>query len=251
MLPSRIRALPLLLTTLAPIACTIDFGDLGACRGDGPRSERHELAAPVTAVIVDVGAADVVVRTHDQDGAQVDATWYQDRPGPRVEVTDGVLRVTYACTTGCCATDLALTVPAAASLTVDVGTGDVAVADLAGAVDLDLGTGDMTLERLAGAMVLNSGTGTIQGWDLRSAEARVDLGTGDVMLGYAPAAAPDRVTVEIGTGDVGLRLPDAGYDLQLSTGRGDITVSGVRDDAGQARLVAVDVGTGDIDVRGL
>lgn len=254
MLYRSLRALPLLLASLAPAACVVDLGDLdhlGVCGGhrDDLRSEQFTFDEPVTAVIVDGGTADVRVRAHEGAGAVVDASWSDDHR-PQMRVDDGVLHVSPTCGSGCCYAELSLAIPTAATLEVDLGTGDVAVADLSGAVDLDVGTGDLSLDRLAGALGLHTGTGSIEGHGLLAADAWVDVGTGDVSLTWDGAASLAAVTIDVGTGSVDLRVPEGAYDLRLSAGVGDVSVAELQDREDASGRIDVDVGTGDVDVRG-
>jgi Putative adhesin len=258
MLYRRLRA-PLLLAalaTLAPAACVIDLDDLphlGACRGDEQRSERHTIDEPITAVIVDAGVGDVRVQAHAQEGAVVDIAQRGDRdpPNARIHVDDGVMHVSTHCDSGCCVAELSLTIPTAATLEVELGVGSVAVTGLTGAVDLDVGTGDITLDRLAGPLGLHVGTGDIEGHDLSGADAWAESGTGDVSLAYDPAAPLEAVVIEVGVGDVDLRVPEGAYDLRLATGVGDVSAAGLGDQDGADRRIDVAVGTGDIAAHGL
>lgn len=247
-----IRPLPLLVAFLLP-ACVIDLdGDLldGACLDANPRTETVTIDEPIHAVVIDNGTGDVTVRPHDDPGARVDAKFYGDGPdGSWLRVEDGVLHVVVDCK-GCCGADLALTVPAAAELDIELGTGDVEVSDRSGSVDVDLGTGDIELERVGGALVLSVGTGDIEGEELAGPAASAELGTGDISLDFEPQAPLETVAIEIGTGSVELQVPDGAYDLDLQTGTGEVSTDDLRHEAGADRRIAVSVGTGTIDVRG-
>ncbi|MEM9457012.1 MAG: DUF4097 family beta strand repeat-containing protein [Myxococcota bacterium] len=246
------RRLPLLVAFLLP-ACVIDLdGDLldGACIDADPRTETVTIDEPIHAVVIDNGTGDINVRAHDDPGARVDAKFYGDGPdGSWLRVEDGVLHVVVDCE-GCCGADLTLTVPAAAELDVELGTGDVEVSDRSGSVDVDLGTGDIELERVAGALVLSVGTGDIEGEELAGPAATAELGTGDISLDFDPAAPPQTVAIEAGTASVDLHLPNGTYDLDLQTDTGEISTDDLHHEAGADRRIAVSVGTGTIDVRG-
>jgi hypothetical protein len=253
----RLRTLPLVLAALlAPAACVIELDDHdhhGGCRGGDPRTERYTIDEPITAVIVDAGVTDVKVRAHAQEGVIVDATLLGDDrgPEPRLRVADGVLHVSTTCDSGCCAAELSLAIPTAATLELELGVGDVTVAGLAGAVELDVGTGNVALDQLAGGLGLHIGTGELHGQGLLGADAWVDVDTGNVSLAYESAAPLEAISVEVGVGDVGLRVPEGAYDLRLSAGVGDASVSDVQDRDQASRRIDVDVGIGTIDVRGL
>ncbi|MCB9715965.1 MAG: DUF4097 family beta strand repeat protein [Myxococcales bacterium] len=243
--------------------CVIELdGDLGAeirdeldgaCWGSSSSSsERIVVGEAVTAVVVDGGVGDVRVRTHGEAGAIVSAELFGDggQVRPRVELDGSVLHVGVHCgRADCCAADLDLTIPAAASLEVELGVGDVSVQDLAGSAMVDLGTGDIELHRLEGGLDLHTGTGSIDGEGLLGAEAWVDVGTGDAELQWSSSATIESIDVEVGVGSVELEVPEGGYDLRLDTGVGDIDTDGIRGDAAGA-TITVDVGTGDIDLVG-
>jgi hypothetical protein len=252
----RFRALPLVLAALVFPACVIELDDLdhlGGCRGGDPRSERYTVDGPITMVIVEGGVGDVRVRAHAEEGMVVEAALLggRDQPEPRIHVEDGVAHVSVTCGSGCCAADLSLAIPTAARLEVELGVGDVAVTSLAGAVEVDVGTGDITLDQLAGGLGLHTGTGEIQGHGLLGADAWAEVGTGEVTLAYDSAAPLQAVSVEVGVGSVDLRVPGGSYDLRLSAGVGDVSVADLQDQGEAGRRIDVDVGTGDIDVRGL
>ncbi|MCA9708938.1 MAG: hypothetical protein KDK70_24040 [Myxococcales bacterium] len=255
-----LRLVPLL-TSLCLPACIIDLdGDLGstieghlqpACVGVDAHSEQVTVDEPIHAVVVDNGVGDVTVRTHDEPGARVEADLFGDDPSePWLRVEDGVLRVDASCK-GCCGADLVLTVPATAALTVELGVGDLDVVGLQGAADLRVSTGDMTLGQLGGPLVLHVDTGEIEGEALEGAEATAHVGTGDVSLAYGPQAALESVTVDVGVGEVDLRVPAGSYDLHLDSGVGDVDVAGLQHGGGAQPRIQVDVGTGDIDVHGI
>jgi hypothetical protein len=255
----RLRTLPLVLAALlAPAACVIEldghhYDHHGGCRGGDPRTERYTIDEPITAVIVDAGVTEVKVRAHAQEGVIVDAALLGDDrgPEPQLRVEGGVLHVSTTCDSGCCADELSLAIPTAATFELELGVGDVTVAGLAGAVELDVGTGNVDLEQLAGGLSLHIGTGEIHGRGLLGADAWVEVDVGNVSLAYELAASLESILVEVGVGDVGLRVPEGDYDLRLFAGVGDASVSDVQDRDEASRHIHVDVGVGNIDVRGL
>lgn len=131
-------------------------------------------------------------------------------------------------------------VPADMALTVDTGTGQVALAGLTGGQDvrvatgtgpvrlsecelgtltLDTGTGDLRLEQLQAALLdVDSGTGELAAEGCQLDELRGDSGTGDFRLTDCQVG---RGRFDSGTGDV--RLVDTlVQDLHASLGAGDV-----------------------------
>lgn len=251
----RFRALPLVLATLVLPACVIELDDLDhgrRCRAGDLRSERYTIDEPITAVVVEGGVGDVRVRAHAEEGVVVDAAVIGDRgePAPRLHVADGVLHVSTTCDSGCCETDLSLSIPASARLEVELGVGDVTVTGLVGAVAVDVGTGGIVLDQLAGGLDLHTGTGEIQGHGLLGPDAWVEVGTGEVLLDYDATAPLAAVSVEVGVGEVDLRVPAGAYDLRLATGVGETSVENLLDQTDAGRRIDVDVGVGNIELRG-
>lgn len=186
----------------------------------------------VTRLVVDSDAGDVTVGPGP--AAQVVATSRYGGAAPQVDqaVESGVLTVTVRCPAGSdpCSTDLAITVPAATTGQVDVGAGEVAVADL---------TGDQDLE---------SGAGDVRGTGLGAAVVTARTGAGDVELRHA--VAPQRVDAQAGAGNVTVTVPAAEvYRVAADSGVGEVTVE-VADDPGASRTVIARSGAGDVAVLG-
>ncbi len=258
------HALPLALSALCLPACIIELdGDLAetieghidaSCIGGDARSESFTIEEPIHAVVVDGGVGNVTVRSHAEPGVRGEADLFADggRAEPILRVEDGVLHVGVDCSgRGCCGADFSLVIPTAADLEVGLGVGDVDVADISGLVTIDVGTGDIELDALGGRLGLNTGTGSIEGKDLRGSEVVADIGTGDIMLRYDDDAPLEMVRVDLGVGAVELSVPGGGYALDLDRGVGDMDVSGIDDRDDSGRRIHVDVGTGDIEIRGL
>jgi DUF4097 and DUF4098 domain-containing protein YvlB len=157
------------------------------------------------------------------------------------------------------AIDYEITVPADTNLRTRSGSGDQAIDGLSTQLELESGSGDLRLSNLKGGMKLHTGSGNMNGHDLAGAitaeagsgdirletkgggDARIHTGSGDIELSgvkgalWVEAGSGD-VSVEgtqtatwelrTGSGNVDLRLPnDASYQLEASTGSGDVVVA--------------------------
>jgi hypothetical protein len=163
------------------------------------------------------------------------------------------------------------------SLSIETGSGDIRASDLDGQVTLDTGSGDVTLSgQKNGKLNIDTGSGSVTGSNLDTPELRVDTGSGDIRLDAvrAPrldletgsgsvradlAGALESVSVETGSGDVSLRLPQGiGATVELDTGSGSfevaLPVELLRKDQGNLRgkigdgraRVHIETGSGDI-----
>lgn len=128
-------------------------------------------------------------------------------------------------------------------LEIDTGSGNIHGEQLQGHVSLDSGSGDVTLDgQRDGLLEIDTGSGSVTGSAITTPELKVDTGSGDIRLEgirsprldletgsgsiRADLAGPlESVSVETGSGDVTLRLPDGvGATLDLDSGSGDFSV---------------------------
>lgn len=128
-------------------------------------------------------------------------------------------------------------------LHIDTGSGNVQADEVEGRVSLDTGSGDVTITGLRnGDLNIDTGSGSVTGSRLETHQIKIDTGSGDIHLeGIAASnleletgsgsvraeltAAVETISVETGSGDVTIRLPDGtGATLDLDTGSGDFTV---------------------------
>ncbi len=144
--------------------------------------------------------------------------------------------------------DLALAVPAGATVAVEAGSGDVRASGLRGATTLVTGSGDVEVDGVVGDLRARTGSGSVLAEEVGGAVVEVSTGSGDVHL--ATTAPPRALTARTGSGDVRVELPDdaRGYAVETDTGAGEVQV-GVRDDPRSSRTVALRTGSGDITVE--
>jgi lia operon protein LiaG len=159
----------------------------------------------------------------------------------------------------------------------DTGSGDVEVKGHEGGLVCDTGSGDVVVENVnGGELNFDTGSGNVTGRGIRGSSLRADTGSGDVELldvsvdrinadtgsGNVTldlASAPSDILVDVGSGDVLLRLPDGfGAKVDVDTGSGDIEtdlpvqVTEIDDDVLRGTIgdgsgrVRVDTGSGDV-----
>ncbi|RRR99535.1 DUF4097 family beta strand repeat-containing protein [Glycomyces terrestris] len=131
-----------------------------------------------------------------------------------------------------CETDYTLGLPAGADATAETGVGDVSLDGLDGAVDIDTGIGDVT------------------GEGLRTTDTTVVTGVGDVTLEFAQVLGD--ISVEAGTGDVVLTVPDDGtvYEVLHDGGIGDQHIEIATDPTADADYtITVASGVGSLTIQ--
>jgi len=165
------------------------------------------------------------------------------------------------------------------ALDIDTGSGDVILESVVGRVSLDSGSGDVTVNGLAdGVLEIDTGSGAVLGSRLVASEVDIDTGSGDIRLEgvtsprlaletgsgsvRAELAGPiEVISVESGSGDVTVRLPQGvGATVDLETGSGDFTLDfplelvrkadgALRGRLGDGRgRIEIETGSGDISL---
>ncbi len=148
------------------------------------------------------------------------------------------------------------------SLLCDTGSGNVTVEDVAGGeLDFDTGSGDVTGRNVRGTSLrADTGSGDVELQNVTTERINVDTGSGNVTLDLV--ASPQEILVDVGSGDVRIRLPDGyGGRVEVDTGSGDINtampiqVTEIDDDTlrgtigdGSGRL-EIDTGSGDVRIE--
>ena len=159
----------------------------------------------------------------------------------------------------------------------DTGSGDVEVKGHDGGLVCDTGSGDVLVENVnGGELNFDTGSGNVSGRGVRGSSLRADTGSGDVELHDVSvdeinadtgsgnvtldlASAPSDILVDVGSGDVVLRLPNGfGATIDVDTGSGDIQtdlpvqVTEIDDDVLRGTIgdgsgrVRIDTGSGDV-----
>jgi len=123
----------------------------------------------------------------------------------------------------------------------DTGSGDVEVIDHEGGLVCDTGSGDVRIENVQGGeLTFDTGSGDVTGGSIRADLLIADTGSGDVELARLRA---DRVTADTGSGDVDLAFDISPSDVLVDVGSGDVRI---RVPEGFGASVEVDTGSGGI-----
>lgn len=131
-------------------------------------------------------------------------------------------------------------VSGAASLSVDVGSGDAKASHVRGMVYADVGSGDIELDDIGGLEVVSVGSGDLTARDVRGAARIGSVNSGDLEIARTEGAV--RIG-SIGSGDA--RLTDIGGDIDVDDiGSGDLDVDRVR-----GQLTVLDIGSGSANHR--
>lgn len=136
--------------------------------------------------------------------------------------------------------DYDITAPAEVALNLHSGSGDVQVDQLGRYVEAGSGSGNLVIHGVHGAAELSTGSGDIELQETASGDVRAKSGSGNIRIhglnggltartGSGDIEADGRLTgaanLSSGSGDVRLHLtPDAHFNLEASTGSGDINV---------------------------
>ncbi len=165
-----------------------------------------------------------------------------------------------------CRVDHVLTVPAAAAIDVETGSGSIEVDGLEGSVTVHSGSGGISLSSLSGDVEAETGSGTIEvdavsgSFDGRTGSGSMrgnrvtspvfvgDAGSGSINIQFE--AAPQRVDLATGSGSVTVTVPAGAYRLDLQSSSGSTSHTGITDDPSASRTIDVQTGSGSIRVSG-
>lgn len=219
------------------------------------REETFPLPDDLTQLVI-VTRGDVAVEVGSPAQAVVEATWRGEEPDLRMveESTDpGVVRYRAGgdCQNGLRLCDLSwrIVLPEGAALSGEVFSGDVDVDGLAGGVELVVDVGEVDLSDVSGAVDLTVDAGDVGVARFVGTRATVDVGVGDVVL--LSEGVPEAIDVRSDAGDVDVTVPEARYDLDVTSGLGDVRVLGVESGGAGDPPLAARTGVGDVTVRGL
>ena len=203
------------------------------------------------ALVVDLGAEDVVVRTVSGTRARVrvegegrDAAEVFQRNRFTARATGGGLNVRTNPPRGSwsqgrrrASFTVTVEVPRRFDVSVDLGSGDVRVAPLTGDLTVDTGSGDVQIDEVSGDVAVDTGSGDVDARTLRGA-AEIDTGSGDVQVGRAEG----RLSADTGSGDVAVGMAEGPFVADTGSGSVEVSVGGRHD-------VEIDTGSGSATVR--
>ncbi|HET7651119.1 MAG TPA: DUF4097 family beta strand repeat-containing protein [Gammaproteobacteria bacterium] len=110
----------------------------------------------------------------------------------------------------------------AGDLSIDTGSGDIGLAQQDGAVVVRTGSGDVKISQVSGNINIHTGSGDVHGGKLHGDTLETVTGSGDVVLDDIAGS----LNMRAGSGDIHLSGIKAHGGTTVSTGSGDITLSG-------------------------
>ncbi len=116
--------------------------------------------------------------------------------------------------------DYDVTLPAATTLKVDSGSGDIEVANVISLVSAETGSGDIHLNNVGPTPRVTTGSGTIRAQGVHGA-AFLETGSGDIEFNQQSAGD---VKAQTGSGSIRLRGVNGG--VRANTGSGDLEIDG-------------------------
>lgn len=116
--------------------------------------------------------------------------------------------------------DYDITLPAATTLKVGTGSGDVEVANVVNLVSAQTGSGDVHLNNIGSAPHVSTGSGTIRAEGVHGI-ANLETGSGDIELHQEQAG-----DVKAQTGSGTIRLHGVNGGVRAGTGSGDLEIDG-------------------------
>lgn len=227
------------------------------------------LDAPISAIVAEVGGGDLTIEVGGTETViSRSVRWSGEEPriDARLDADTLVLDVRCHWMQHVCSVDHHVVVPAPTALEVSLGSGDLTVGEVAGPLTVDIGSGATTIGEVEGDVTIDSGSGDVviasvvgnlavdsASGDvavdaLDAGSAVVDIGSGDVTLGFV--VAPVRVEVDAGSGDVRLEVPVGRYAIHATTGSGELTLDGITADASADSVIRVDTGSGAMHILG-
>jgi DUF4097 and DUF4098 domain-containing protein YvlB len=210
------------------------------------KAETATIEGQVTRLVTTTGSGNLTVKA-GAPGTPVTVAqklqWVFNEPSVTMKNTNGVLTVAASCPPvtflGYCDTELTVTVPAATSLNLSAGSGDLAASGVAGPVAVDASSGDVHLDETSSTDIkIKSGSGNI-----RVANTAAD---------ERQAAQKGTISLSSGSGNVALTGPAAG-NVKIDTRSGDIEMTNTAADERQAARtssLAATTGSGNITLAG-
>lgn len=206
------------------------------------RTHTAEYTQAVSGVDVDVEVGLIELSAADGDVLEVrrDTAWRGTEP----ETSEGWRGDTFTAEGECddrpfswididdCKVDYIMHLPAGTDAEANIDVGDIRLNGLDGGIDAETSVGD------------------VDGEMLRATSTSVETGVGTVRLAYEQVLGD--ITIEIGTGDAELILPDDSttYDVRFDSGVGSQDIDIATDPSAKADYtITVKIGVGDLTVR--
>jgi hypothetical protein len=210
----------------------------------------NSATAPISEVQVelDSGSVQVTAGGEGQVKSAAVAQWVGEKPTVEFVQEGTLLRVIAICGRAeTCQIDLAFEMPPAATLRVVGEATYISLASLRGPATLQTGTGDVDLKEVAGALEVSTREGSIRGENLRSQKAIAQTMNGEISLDFAgPVSSAWAETVR---GDITMTVPRTSYVVEAKSDDGRVDVAVQQSPSSRRLLHAVAVEAGDISIR--
>ena len=177
--------------------------------------------------------------------------WNFQEPSVQIKRNGDSLTVDARCpqeTVNKCSVDLTLVLPDPFALTTDQGVGSVTLKDLTGNQKAHSGVGGIDATNVtAESFVADVGVGDARLVGLRATTVNASTGPGDVLVDAV--TAPDAVDAHAGSGGVEVVVPPGAYNVAIDVGTGDEEVRGIEVDPDAPRQITASAGVGSVLVR--
>jgi len=218
---------------------------LAACSATS--SSEVEISETPTAVLITSGTGSLSVAAADSGAvvaAEVSASGVQ--PEWSAEIVDGELIIDDGCGTRTdCEVDFVIEVAGTADVVIDSAGGGITIVDVNARVEIRGAATNVVLNGVTGPIDVALTEGDLLGARLVSTEASFTTERGD--LDVTLTEVFNSLTVVSGEGDVTAQVPAGGYDIDASTGDGEIDLN-VDDVAGAGATIVMRTEAGDVTV---
>lgn len=221
---------------------------LGGCRYIEVR-QNQELSIPegCDALIVNSPIGEVTVVGGPDNASAVDISAEKFATAPTRRRAENLLEeieVVYAVDNGTCTitvevpddrprhgwggANLTITGVRGKPMTVETGVGDIDCEDMAGGT-LTTGAGSITVGTASGVVDIDTGVGAIRVVDFSGSRFTLAAGAGAASINVS-GAGPLEGSIDVGTGSIFSEIAEErSCTVEMSTGVGDITLSGITD----------------------
>lgn len=236
-----IKAIILALATISYVACE-----------ENESTDLFELRESVDRVVVNVDLGDLTVLGRPGQGATVEVSVECRTAVPdydvRREGSTLYIELEAGAGASACEGNFYIAIQSDASVELNTGRGEIAVARIDGDVQAVTYQGGVTIADIQGETDIRTINGDVLGTGLGERAGFVEIGAGDADLHYV--SAPSLVEVETINGDATVSVPKGNYRVEADTGSGQVRLEGLahQKSAGNALVLTVD--SGDIFISG-
>lgn len=177
--------------------------------------------------------------TAEIDASGEDPPWSAELVGTELLVDDGCGDRTD------CKVNLIIEVAGTADVVIESADGGVTVVDMNSSISIAGAASNVLLNGLTGPIAVDLTSGDLLGARLVSTVASFATGRGD--LDVTLTESFESLTVTSGDGNVTAQVPNGGYDIEATTGDGDVDLA-VDDVDGAASSIVISTSKGDVTV---